>query len=136
VNWNSLKAYISVSYQSRKSIDHAINVMIQTLNEFDISSLVFVDRYNFDSTQEFEMMERAMAEISSSDLLLAEVSDKGIGIGIEVGYAKAKGKPVVYLRHVRAEHSTTVSGISDFQIVYSDANDLSQKLAQIIAKLK
>jgi nucleoside 2-deoxyribosyltransferase len=131
-----VKAYISVSYKNRKSVDSEIEEIIQTLRESSISSLVFVDRYRFEPEQEHEMMKTAMSEIDSCDLLIAEVSDKGIGIGVEVGYAKAKGKPVVYLRHQNAEHSTTVSGVSDFQVIYSDITDLKQKLTQVITKLK
>jgi 2'-deoxynucleoside 5'-phosphate N-hydrolase len=40
------------------------------------------------------MMRQAFAAIDKNDLLIAETTDKAIGIGIEVGYAKAKGKPI------------------------------------------
>lgn len=69
-----------------------------------------------------------MSDIKSCDILIAEVTKKGIGIGIEVGYAKAMGKPVFYLRDAEAEHSTTVSGISDYRVIYVDENDLVAKL--------
>lgn len=71
------------------------------------------------------MMQQAMKDIDSCDLLIAETSDKVIVIGIEVGYARAKGKPVIYVRHHNAEHSTTISGISDFQIIYINPKDLN-----------
>lgn len=93
---------------------------------------VFVDQYRFDPSQEREMMSQALADIDRSDLLIAETSDKGIGIGIETGYAKAKGKPVIYVRQAEAEHSTTVSGISDHQIIYSDDRDLGNKLLAVL----
>ena len=127
-----MKAYISVSYSSRKAIDGEITTIIDTLNEFNISSLVFVDEFKFELVQESQMMKQAMIEIDNCDLLIAETSDKGIGIGIEVGYAKAKGKPVLYLRKKDAEHSTTVSGISDFQIIYINTKDLHFQLAGIL----
>lgn len=80
-------------------------------------------------------MQQAMKDIDRCDLLIAETSDKGIGIGIEVGYAKAKNKPVIYVRHNTAEHSATVSGISDFQIVYVDAEDLKKQLSGVLKLL-
>lgn len=126
-----MKAYISVSYKNRKFKENEITEIVNTLNEFNISSLVFVDNYKFDFTQEREMMKQAMSDIDKCDFLIAETSYKAIGIGIEVGYAKAKGKPIIYLRHKDAEHSTTVSGISDFQILYSDTTDLIKQLADI-----
>ena len=96
---------------------------------------IFVDHYKFDLTQERQMMQQAMTDIDHCDILIAETSDKGIGIGIEVGYAKAKGIPVIYVRKTDAEHSTTVSGISDFQIAYADANDLQKQLAKILNEI-
>lgn len=81
------------------------------------------------------MMQQAMLDIDHSDLLIAETSDKAIGIGIEVGYAKAKGKPVIYLRQRSADHSTTTAGISDFQVIYDDMADLVERLQKVLHKL-
>ncbi len=130
-----MKAYISVSYNKRKLADKAINAIISTLNEFKIASFVFVDNYKFDLAQEKQMMQQAITDIENCDLLIAETSDKAIGVGIETGYAKAKGKPVIYIRQKEAEHSTTLSGISDFQIVYKDTDDLKKQLASTINKI-
>jgi len=123
-----LKAYISVSYSKRKTFDLQVQAIIAAVKSCGMVPFVFVDQYQFDSSQERAMMNQALADIDQSDLLIAETSDKGIGIGIETGYAKAKGKPVIYVRHTEAEHSTTVSGISDYQIIYSGAADLDNKL--------
>ncbi len=130
-----MKAYIAVSFSKRKLVDHEINAIVEVLNEWKISAFVFVDHYQFDKSQERQMMQQAMADLDNCDLLLAETSDKGIGIGIEVGYAKAKGKTIIYLRQKDAAHSTTVSGISDFQIVYLDTADLKKQLAKIVEKI-
>ncbi len=130
-----MRAYIAVSYSKRKLVDKEITSIIETLNTFEISSFVFVDNYKFNASQEKEMMLQAMEDIENCDILIAETSEKGIGIGIEVGYAKAKGKIVIYVRHQNAEHSTTVSGISDFQIVYSDSKDLKIKLIDTLNQL-
>lgn len=131
-----MKAYISVSFSKRKLVDQEIKAITNTLNEHQISSFVFVDNYKFGLTEERQMMKQAMADIDNCDILIAETSDKAIGIGIEVGYAKAKGKTVIYLRKKEEEHSTTVSGISDFQIVYRDTNDLKNQLANTLSKMK
>jgi nucleoside 2-deoxyribosyltransferase len=83
-----------------------------------------------------EMMQHALQMIDDCDLLIAETSDKAIGIGIEAGYAKAKGKKVIYLRNENAEHSTTLSGISDFQIAYTGCEDLGKQLSFAISPVK
>ena len=81
-------------------------------------------------------MQQAMNDIEQCEMLIAETSDKAIGIGVEAGYAKAKGKPVIYIRSSAADYSTTVSGISDFQIVYTDVADLKQQFREVMARIK
>ena len=130
-----MKVYISISYNKRNELSEELNTIIDVLKRAAIEPFVFVDNFKFNVDQEKEMMQQAMMSINECDLLIAETSDKGIGIGIEVGYAKAKGKPVIYIRNQNAEHSTTVSGISDFQIIYADIEDLRQKFFEIISRL-
>lgn len=128
-------AYISVSFAKRKSLDSELIAIKNALNEFAITPFVFVDSYKFNAAAEKEMMQQAMSDIDRCYLLIAETSDKGIGIGIEVGYAKAKRKPVIYIRNKMAEHSTTVSGISDYQIIYVDSADLFSQLTKVLNRL-
>lgn len=127
-----MKAFISVSFKNRKLLSSEIDTIIKVLTENSIDALVFVDTYRFQISQQKEMMLKAFEEIGNSDILIAETSEKGIGIGVEVGYAKGKGKTVIYLRQKDTEHSTTVAGSSDFQIIYSDSNDLRVQLLEII----
>lgn len=123
-----MKAYISVSYKNRKNAGEVLHAITEVLQKAGISPFVFVDTYSFSVAEEKEMMAQALHHIECCDMLIAEVSDKAIGIGIEAGYAKAKGKPVVYIRNSNAEHSTTLSGISDYHIIYDNAEDVSNKL--------
>lgn len=130
-----MKAYISVSFSKRQTLNREINVICETLAAFKITPFVFVDNYNFHPSEEEQMMQQAMKDIDDCDILLAETSDKAIGTGIEAGYAKAKQKPVIYLRSNDAEHSTTLSGISDHHIIYLDACDLEKQLEETVTKL-
>ena len=130
-----MKAYISISFSKRKERNEELNSIGKVLSTYKIKPFVFVDNFNFTSEQEKEMMHEAMKAIDDCDLLIAETSDKAIGIGVEVGYAKAKGKPVIYLRNNNTDHSTTVSGISDFTISYNDINDIEEKLHAVLANL-
>ena len=128
-------AYIAVSYSKRKILQKELEALAQVLNEFSITPFIFVDKYNFTSSEEDEMMQQAFTEINKCGLLIAEISDKAIGIGIELGYAKAMNKPVIYLRNKNAEHSTTAAGASDYKIIYTDADDLSKQLSEVLAKM-
>jgi 2'-deoxynucleoside 5'-phosphate N-hydrolase len=127
-----MQAYIAISYNKRKQLQPELDVIKEVLKQHSIIPFVFIDNYTFDAEREKEMMQAAFAEIDKCDLLIAEVSDKAIGIGIEVGYAKAKNKPVIYLRYAAAEHSTTVSGASDHAVIYTDTGDLQNQLNEIL----
>ncbi|MBK8952602.1 MAG: nucleoside 2-deoxyribosyltransferase [Chitinophagaceae bacterium] len=111
-----MKAYISISYNNRRNISDILNAITEALQDAGVSPFVFVDTYTFSIAEEKQMMAQAMHDIDACDLLIAEVSDKAIGIGVEAGYARAKGKPVIYTRHTEAAHSTTLAGISNYQI--------------------
>ena len=130
-----MTAYISVSFSQRNDLRKELRAIAGTLTRLNIRPFIFVDCYQFHPDQEKQMMEQALRDLNHCDLLIAETSHKGIGIGIEAGYAKAKGKPVIYVRQQNAAHSTTVSGISDFQIVYADLYDLEKKLEDILAEI-
>jgi nucleoside 2-deoxyribosyltransferase len=127
-------AYISVSLHKRSLLKNQLSAISETLTTFGIKPLIFVDKYKFDLSQEKDMMAQAMLDIDNADILIAEASTKAIGVGVEVGYAKAKNKPVIYIRHHDAEHSTTISGMSDFNIVYVNAEDLQKKLMEVVSE--
>lgn len=130
-----MRAYVSVSYSNRPVLDDVVKAITTALSALNIAALVFVDQYHFNAADEKQMMQQALLDIDDCDLLIAETSYKAIGIGVEAGYAKAKGKPVIYLRQQQAPHSTTVSGISNLAIVYADAADLEAQLNSVLNKI-
>ena len=129
-----MQAYISISFSKRKELEKEVQAIKNALQKCGISGFVSVDEYQFSAKQEKKMMQNAIEDIEKSAILIAETSEKGIGIGIEVGYAKAKNIPVIYVRNSSSEHSTTVSGIADFKIIYENVIDLEEKLEKIIRK--
>ena len=130
------KAYLSIGYQSRKDREPEIETMRQVLHDLEISLYVFVDTYHFSPKEEKQMMQQAFTDISTSVLLLAETSEKAIGVGIEIGYAAALNIPVICLRNILSEHSTTAAGTADYAIIYENNADLAQKLRAIVTSLE
>lgn len=130
-----MKAYISISFNKIHSLRKVLNAISAAVEAHGIVPFIFCDHYIFDASKEQAMMQQAIEDIDRCDLLIAEVSDKAIGIGVEAGYAKGKGKPVIYLRQKNCEHSTTVSGISDERIVYETTGDLEVQLNDCIKKI-
>lgn len=123
------KAYLSIGFQSRALRSEETETIRSVLAAAGYTLFVFVDIYRFSADEEKQMMAAAFREIQDADLLIAEVSEKAIGVGIEIGYVAALHKPVLYLRNATAEHSTTAAGAAGFSIVYRDVAELSTLLS-------
>jgi nucleoside 2-deoxyribosyltransferase len=125
------KAYLAISYSNRKKFDKEVDSLKEFFFNKEIDLLVFVDNYNFKPNQEQLMMQTAFKEIDSCDLLIAELTTKSIGVGIEIGYAFAKQIPIIYLHKENAEYSTTASGSANHSIMYHNETDLIKKLGKL-----
>jgi len=126
------KVYFAISYSNRKQFDKEIESLQNLFSKKNMELCVFVDKYNFKANQEEEMMKAAFEEINNSDFLIAELTTKSIGVGIEIGYAFAKEKPVVYLRKNDSEYSTTASGCSFSVIEYENELDLVETMERLL----
>tara|TARA_R110001606_G_scaffold186732_3_gene334261 strand:- start:15 stop:419 length:405 start_codon:yes stop_codon:yes gene_type:complete len=126
------KAYLAISYSNRKLFDNEVKNLIELCKKNNIELLVFVDKYNFKENEEKEMMETAFREIDKSDFLIAELTTKSIGVGIEIGYAYAKEKPIIYLRKKDSEYSTTASGCSSEIVIYKNELDLKEMMENLL----
>lgn len=127
-----ITAYFGISKSNRVHFDNEIQQLKNCLTKHDINLLVFVDKYNFNPDQEKEMMSIAFEEIDNSFFLIVELTKKAIGVGIEVGYAVAKQKPIIYIKRKNAKHSTTVARCSNFSIEYENEFHLSEEIEKII----
>lgn len=130
-----MTAYIAVSFSKRNELNEEINAVKTALQHAGATAFVFVDRFIFDARDETAMMRQAMNCIDECDVLIALLTHKAIGVGVEAGYARAKNKPVIYARHADAAHSTTVSGISSYQVIYTCTEDLQLQLAAVMQQL-
>lgn len=125
-------AYFGISKSNRVHFDKEIHHLKKCLAKHAIKLLVFVDKYNFKLGEEKEMMAITFKEIDKSDFLIVELTKKAIGVGIEVGYAFAKQKHIIYIKRKNAKHSTTVDGCSDFVIEYENEVHLGEEIEKII----
>jgi hypothetical protein len=77
------------------------------------------------------LMEHALDAIRRSAAVVVEFSEKGVGLGIEAGYASALDIPVFVLLRPDAEVSTTLLGIATEVFEYTDDDDLNKAAARI-----
>ncbi len=88
-----------------------------------------------------ELMSLTFNEIDKSDFVILEMTEKGVGLGIEAGYAIAKQKPLVVLIKRELELSNTMKGIANFVIPYQRPEDIkilkhNKSLQQSLASLR
>ncbi len=127
------KAYLAIGLQNRQHLSKEVDIIRKVMNGFKYQLFVFVDEKQYAVAEEKEMMRQAFAAIDASDLILAEVSEKAIGVGIEIGYAVAKKKRVIYLRQTNAAHSSTASGAAQYSIFYHNSDQLAASLEAVMA---
>jgi hypothetical protein len=66
----------------------------------------------------------AFEEIKKSDVMLVEISEKGVGLGIEIGYAFAVDVPIILMARLGSDISNTVRGICKEVFFYKDTEDI------------
>lgn len=125
------KAYLAISRSNRQHLATEVEMLKTILKSKHIDLMVFVDEYSFAPNEERAMMRTAFAAIEQADFLIAEGSKKAVGVGIEVGYAYAIGKPILYLRKEDSPYSTTIAGCANFSTTH-EANNLEQVLAKLL----
>lgn len=86
-----------------------------------------------------ELMRVTMREIRDAHLVVVELTEKGVGIGIEAGYAAARGIRVITIASRETEVSATLAGISEDVFYYSNTAELQgyfQRILQPVAAVK
>lgn len=73
-----------------------------------------------------ELMQLSFQAIDVADAVLIDLTEKGVGLGIEAGYAYANGIPVVTMASVGADISATLQGITAHLFFYTVYADLAQ----------
>jgi 2'-deoxynucleoside 5'-phosphate N-hydrolase len=73
-------------------------------------------------------MRASFEAIDGSDVMVIDLTEKGVGIGIEAGYAHARGLPITTIAEAGADISETLRGISERVIIYPHAGDLAPLL--------
>lgn len=119
------RIFISASYSQRESF-RAIHDPLKEYLEHTLGFEVYT--FVYDHTAKLpanELMRDAFVEIDKSDLVVADLSNKSVGVGIECGYAYAKGIPIIYICHHKDPIKETMEGISSAIIEYRTAEELT-----------
>jgi nucleoside 2-deoxyribosyltransferase len=127
-----MKAYIAIKYHVDGKNRHIIEAISNALEKNGFETLcVFRDIENWGQLHfsPEELMTKAFECITSSDLVVIDLTEKGVGLGIEAGFAFANKIPIVTIARDGSDISTTLLGISQAVHTYATESELSEIFA-------
>ena len=123
-----MKAYISIKYRAGNSNKECIDKISAALERNGFETVCIardIEKWGEIELSPHELMQRAFAEIDLSDLLVVDLTEKGVGLGIEAGYAYAKQIPIVVIARKCSDISTTLQGIARKLFLYDEFEELT-----------
>lgn len=121
------QAYIGIKYYEDNRNRPEIDLLTSKLEEAGYTAVCItrdVEKWGAVHLSPQELMQRTFAVIDQSDLVVMEMSEKGVGLGIEAGYARAKGKYLLVILQKERELSSTMAGIATKIIRYDTLEQL------------
>lgn len=122
-----MKAYLAIKFIEDGNNKTLIEALSERLKEFGIETVVFFRDYENWGEKRFEpkeLMRLSHEATDICDVVIIEFSEKGVGLGIEAGYAHAKGKPVHVIAQTGSEISDTLRGIAQSITFYGSPDTL------------
>jgi Clp amino terminal domain, pathogenicity island component len=129
--------YLGIKYHADLSNRPLIESISSVLEKSDYQTLCVArdgENWGMVILEPEELMQLSFSMIDASDVVLIELSEKGVGLGIEAGYAYAKGKPIITVARQGEDISATLRGISTSVHFYKTTEELTNLLVQRIAK--
>ena len=110
-----MRAYISIKYRADNSNRDCIEKISSALEQNGFETVCItrdIEKWGQIELSPQELMQRTFTEIDSSHLIVIDLTEKGVGLGIEAGYAYAKGIPIAVIAKKGSDISATLQGIS------------------------
>ena len=121
------RAYFGIKFYEDNRNRDEINSISVALQDDGIQTVCIardVEKWGDVTLSSQELMRIAFEEIDKSDFVILEMSEKGVGLGIEGGYAFARKKPLIVLIKQGLILSNTMQGIADIVIPYSHPEEI------------
>jgi nucleoside 2-deoxyribosyltransferase len=124
-----MKAFLSIKYHSDHRNKNRIQAVSSALKQNGIDSVCIardVEKWGALTFKPDELMQRTFQEIDTCDWFVIDLTEKGVGVGIEAGYAHANKIPIITIAAKGADISETLRGISRHVFAYDDFNALTR----------
>lgn len=131
-----MHAFLSIKYHPDQANRTLITTISSALEQHGFATICVcrdIEQWGAIHFQADELMHKTFAAIDRCSLVVVDLSEKGVGLGIEAGYAYARGKPIITIACRNADISMTLRGISTHIFTYDDPSDLSTLFAQLSA---
>lgn len=89
------------------------------------------DNFGRDDGDPGERLAFMFDAIEHCDLVILDVTEKGMGLGVEAGYAAALGKPVYAIVHEDADVSPTITILAERIIRFDSYTNLTEQLSAV-----
>lgn len=126
--------YLAIKYHpdnKNKDLILSISNTCKTIGLECICIAQHVEKWGEDSFPPNELMQISFETIRQSEFVLIEFSEKGVGIGIEAGYAFALNLPIYVIHPPHVDVSETLKGIATAIYMYDSVDTLLPVLSQI-----
>ena len=125
-----MKAYLAIKYKEDGSNRKLIEDISSALEENEIENICMFrdcEKWGDVKLDAEELMELTFENLDDVDLFIVEFSEKGVGLGIEAGYAYANNIPIIVIAKEGSDISSTLKGIAKEIVFYNSADELGQK---------
>ncbi len=124
------KAYLGIKYHSDHRNKGKIELISSIVEKLGFAATCItrdVEKWGQVKFSPNDLMFETFRIIESSDIAIIDLSEKGVGLGIEAGYAYSKQIPIITVSE-KQQISTTLLGISQDHFVYDGKSDLNDFL--------
>lgn len=128
-----MKIYIGIKYYDdyrNKEIIDKISSILENMGHETICIVRDIENEGWMKYSPQELMELTFRKIDTCDLVIIDLTEKGVGLGIEAGYAYAKDIPIITIAKKGSNISETLVGISREMLFYDDINDIEKCLVK------
>jgi nucleoside 2-deoxyribosyltransferase len=128
-----MRAYIAIKYHADDGNSERIEEISHALEQQGFETVCITRDLEKWGEAQFDpgtLMQRTFGEIDASDAVVVDLTEKGVGVGIEAGYAFAKHIPVVTIAQTGSDISETLRGISQEVFLYDQYKQLTHFFAE------
>ncbi len=122
-----MKIYLAIKFHPNNQNQPLIEEISEQLSKLGHSTVCAVRDFENWGKQQFEprdLLLKAFKAIEDSDLVLVEATEKGMGVGIEAGFAFAKNIPIVTVAKPDSDISINLRSLSRKVIRYSHVREI------------